>query len=292
MIASMQMSADGGARSEPVRDLVRRYYGGDCRILATRRSGGGAFLFVADVMQRAHLLRILGTVGRSSAVIEHSAMDLSRPERLVFAYERVMLVALALAEAPRSVLLLGLGGGAMWRHLSAYLPEAAITIVERDRGVIALAREHFHVAGRILCADAAEMVADAAGAFDVVLVDVYDASGTPPLEDQFWQDCLAALRPGGSIAVNWAGSPEGASPRPDIARVRPLLPGSFLIALRGLRPNIVQFAATAPGFRVADTAARLRALAVRHRLPREDRDILQRCEISARYPGRGRGGKL
>lgn len=277
-------TAASGARLDNVRAQISRYYGGTDGIIAVRRSGSsGAFLFVADTTQRAHHLRTLGTIGRSSVVIEHSAMDLLHPERLVFSYERVMLIALALADAPRSVLLLGLGGGAMCRHLSAYLPETQVTVVERDSGVIALAREHFRVDQKIIRGDAEEIVADRRGEFDAILVDVYDATGTPPLEDSFWRDCLAALRPGGCIAINWAGSPEGGSPKKDIARVAKELPGSFLVTLRGLRPNTVQFTPTAASFRVADLTSRFRDFAIRHALPREDRDILNRCAVTARF---------
>lgn len=287
------MPADGGARAETVRDTVRRYYRSDCEIVAVRRSGlSGASLFVADTMQRARPLRILGTVGRSGIVIEHSAMDLLHPERLVFAYERVMLIGFALAERVDSALLLGLGGGAMCRHLAAYLPATDITAVESDPGVITLAREHFHIRGKVIRGDAEEIVADRPGAFDVVLVDVYTDTGTPPLADSFWRDCCAALRPGGAMAINWAGSPEGRSPKREIEHVAKLLPASFLLTLRGLRPNTIQLVPTAESFRLAGLEARVKAFASGHRLPREDRDVLKRCSISARYPARRRSGKV
>ncbi len=109
------MEAEGGAAPARLRARIQHYYGGDCRILAVRRAWReGAFLFVIDAMQRGHLVRMLGTIGRGGgSVMEQSAMDLARPERLVFSYERAMLVSLALVAAPRKALLLGLGGGAM-----------------------------------------------------------------------------------------------------------------------------------------------------------------------------------
>ncbi len=188
------MSADrGGARLEPLRDMIRRYYGAECLIQTVRRSTGShAFLFVVEAMYRGRQLRTLGTVGRLNEVMEHSAMDVLAPERLVFPYERLMLMSLALARAPAKALLLGLGGGAMCRHLAAYLPELDVTVVERDRGVIALAREHFHIERPVTRADATMVVADAAGSFDVVMVDLYDASGIAPARGPV----LAGLRRG------------------------------------------------------------------------------------------------
>lgn len=290
------MSADDSIGSKPLRELIRRYYGDECRILAVRRSGAGAFVFVVEATLRGRHLRLLGTVGRSRELMEHSAMDLGAPERLVFPYERLMLAAAAIVAEPRSILLLGLGGGAMLRHLDAYLPDAAVTAVERDAAVIAFAREFFHIRRKIVRADAEDVVADGRGAYDVVMVDLYDAGGGAALGERFWQDCAASLRPGGCIAVNWAGGWTGAdidgTPRQRIARVMPQLAGSILIAERGPRGNIVQLAPTAPAFRVTSLGPQLRAFAARHGLPREDRDILQRCDVAQRYPRPRQSGKL
>ena len=69
-----------------------------------------------------------------------------------------------------------------------------------------------------------------------------------------------------------------------VGRVAPRLDRSFFVVERGPRGNIVQFVPTAPGFRVASLAARWAQFAARHGLPREDRDILQRCEVRTRFP--------
>jgi SAM-dependent methyltransferase len=270
---------------EPLRKIVSRYYGDQCRIVEHRRARAQS-LFVVEAELRGRKVRLLGTVGRTREVMEHSAMDLAEPERLVFPYERMMLLALALAERRDSVLLLGLGGGAMLRHLEAYLPDAAVTAVERDAAVIALAREHFGVRAKILRADAEDAVADMRGEFDAVLVDLYDANGGASVGDDFWDDCAAALRPGGCMGINWAGGWTGAefdgTPLQRIARVMPRLPRSFLVAERGPRGNFVQLVPSAPDFRLPSLGARLAAFCQEYRLPREDRDILQRCAITAR----------
>ncbi len=280
---------------EPLQKIVSRYYGDECRILEHRRTRVQS-LFVIEAEMRGRKVRLLGTVGRTREVMEHSAMDLAEPERLVFPYERMMLLALALAERHDSVLLLGLGGGAMLRHLEAYLPEASITAVERDPAVIALAREHFRVRGKILRADAEDVIAERRGEFDAVLVDLYDSGGGAPVGDGFWDDCVAALKPGGCIGVNWAGGWTGAefdgTPLQRIARVMPHLPRSFLVAERGPRGNFVQLVPTVPDFRLPALGSRLAEFGRRYRLPREDRDILQRCAVTARYPPKKQKAKL
>jgi predicted O-methyltransferase YrrM len=288
------MLTDASAAPEALRARIQRYYGGDCRILAVRRAGRpGAFLFVIDAMHRSRLIRTLGTIGRGGgSVMEHSALDLARPERLVFNYEREMLLSLALVPEPGAVLLLGLGGGAMCRHLAAFLPGLRVTVVERDPEVIALARQFFHLEREVLRADAIEMVADARRAFDVVMVDLYDAAGASPLEASFWDDCRRALRPGGAIAVNWAGSLQGGLPRREIECAMASLPGSFLVIERGRRPNLVQIAPADHALLAPGLAALMRDFAGRHKLPREDRDVLLRAEVTARYPAARRTGKI
>jgi spermidine synthase len=283
--------------TQALSDNILRYYGEDCRIIETRRAAGrDAFLVVLEATMRGRPLRILGTIGRTRELMEHSAMDLQAPERLVFSYERVMLAALALAGAARRVLLLGLGGGAMWRHLDAYVPEAEVTAVERDRGVIAMAREHFQLGRRkIRRADAEEAVADYAGEFDAILVDLYDAGGAAPLGERFWRDCLDALRPDGALAINWAGGWSGAGSggaHQRIARVAPDLPGSFFAAERSPRGNIVQFALASPGSGVPALKKRFEAFARAHGLPREDREALNHCDIGARYHRREAGASI
>lgn len=286
-------TAEAEVAPDALRALIQRYYGGDCRIIAVRRAGRtGAFLFVIDAMQRGHLVRTLGTIGRGGAVMEHSAMDMMRPERLVFAYERAMLAALALVDRPRDVLLLGLGGGAMWRHLDAYLPAARVRAVERDPEVERLAREFFRFERTVVRGDAVDVVADARGECDIVMVDLYDAAGSTPLDDEFWRDCAASLRPGGALAINWAGSRQGGLPRERIERAMALLPGSFLVFERGPRPNLVQLVPTEPSFGLPGFASRWRDVAVRLGLPREDRDALLRVEITTRYPAGRQGSKV
>jgi precorrin-6B methylase 2 len=276
-----------------LRELIERYYGGACEILTVRRSvGSSAHLFVVDTMLRARPLRMLGTVGREGAVMEHSTMDLLAPERLVFTYERMMLVAFALAAEPASVLMLGFGGGAMSRHLAAYLPQCAVTAVERDRVVIDLARTYFHNKRPVHCGDAEDFVADTEAEFDVVLVDVYDVDGSSPLPAGFWTDCKKALRPDGCVAINWANSRQVKRLEDSIARVTSILGGSFLLVERGRYPNIIQLAPTAAGIGADGLEARWRGFARKVGLPREDRDILQRATLQARFPARRPGGKL
>ena len=46
---------------------------------------------------------------------------------------------------PTSVLMLGLAGGTSFRALRHLLPDVALTAVDIDPGIVALAREHMHL---------------------------------------------------------------------------------------------------------------------------------------------------
>jgi len=268
-----------------MRERIKEHCGASAEILTLRRAPKfGATLFVADCLRHGRLVRMLGSIDKTGRVIEQSAMDLLRPEKLVFGYERLMLAAFALAREPRSALLLGLGGGAMLRHLTAYLPDCEVTVVEREPVVRALARRHFHITRPVVMADAGDVVAAARRAFDVVLVDLYDAGGAAETKKRFWKDCLRALRPGGALGINWAEF-VGASRMQNEARaIAAAIGRSFFLTERHARPNVVQLAPTDRGFSMTQLSARLKRFADTHNLPREDRDILSRNDVMRHNP--------
>jgi predicted O-methyltransferase YrrM len=266
------------------RQRIIAQYGEGCRIQQLRRTPRfRSSLFVADLAEGARITRILGAIADDGTLTEQSGMDLLHPERLIFPYERLMLIALALAAKPGAALLLGLGGGAMLRHLQAYLPDCALTVVERDRAAIELARRFFHIVHPVIEADAQEAVADRPGAYDAVFVDLYDGRGMASVEPQFWRDCAAALAPGGCLTVNWAAFVDEAEARAEAAAIEAAVGRSFFLGPHALRENVVQLAPLDGTLALADLAPRWRSFALRHRLPREDREAMKRCTLTTRY---------
>lgn len=78
--------------------------------------------------------------------------------------------------APQSLLMLGLAGGTVARQLRHLLPEAAMTAVEIDPGLVKLARKHMHLDElelEIAIADAYDHVARSDRAYDAVIDDIY-----------------------------------------------------------------------------------------------------------------------
>ncbi|MDP3856381.1 MAG: hypothetical protein Q8Q73_01320 [Stagnimonas sp.] len=137
-----------------------------------------------------------------------SSMRADRPDELELDYTRTMMGFLLLNPQPRAIAMIGLGGGSLAKFCHRHLPSARITAVENNPAVIAL-RGEFGVPaddGRfeVVCDDGARFVARARGAFDVLLVDGFDASGQPPqLSSQgFYDACFRALVPGGLLVVN------------------------------------------------------------------------------------------
>lgn len=143
------------------------------------------------------------------------------PDRLLIDYTRTMLAALLHVPAPRDVGIVGLGGGSQVKFLHRHLPTARLEVCEIDPAVIALRRE-FRIPddGPRLCirqADAARLLPERPAAYDLLLVDGYDASGLPPALStaDFYRSCRASLRPGGALAVNLYGT----DPAPHLARL-------------------------------------------------------------------------
>jgi spermidine synthase len=137
-----------------------------------------------------------------------SSMRVDRPDELLVDYTRTMMGFLLLHLRPRSIAMIGLGGGSLAKFCHRYLPAARMTVVENNPGVIAL-RKEFDVPDdddrlSVVEDDGAAFVRDACATFDVLLVDGFDHSGQPPqlCSQDFYDDCHRALAPGGVMAAN------------------------------------------------------------------------------------------
>lgn len=138
-----------------------------------------------------------------------SRMRPDRPDELQVDYTRTMMGFLLLAPRPRTMAMVGLGGGSLVKFCHRYLPAVHVTVVENNPGVVAL-RHEFGIPDddarlSVLVDDgAAFMAAAAARTFDVLLVDGFDADGQPPqlCSQAFYDDCFRVLAPGGVLVVN------------------------------------------------------------------------------------------
>jgi spermidine synthase len=170
---------------------------------APSRSGGHLQPYVQELGgKRSMHFSILAT---------QSCMDLARPDRLDLEYTRLMAGFLLLQPAPKTLAMIGLGGGSLARFCHQALPETRIGVAEINPHVIAL-REQFAVPPdsarfRVVEADGAAFVRHTAELLDVLLVDGYHAEGLPrSLSTQrFFDECAQALSPTGLLVMNlWA----------------------------------------------------------------------------------------
>ena len=128
-----------------------------------------------------------------------SAMDLYRPTVLVLEYTQTMMACLLFNPRPRRALILGLGGGSLAKFLLHHFPECHIDAVEPARCVLAIARSHFELpTSRNLTVHITDALSFATAKsraqtnYDLLLVDVYNATGIVPCVTQ--AGFLAAAR--------------------------------------------------------------------------------------------------
>jgi spermidine synthase len=112
-----------------------------------------------------------------------------------------------LADSPKEMLILGLGGGTIVNQFLG-LFNAHIDVVENSRKVVELATEHFNVreSGRlkIIEGDALEYLRDAKKIYDVIVVDVFEGDAIPEkfTEQSFMELASNHLSENGVIVVN------------------------------------------------------------------------------------------
>jgi hypothetical protein len=276
------------------RNLIFDYFGDDARVRLLRRTPTfGAPVFVVDFDRGPRHFRTLGSFGTGAQVTEQSSMDLLYPARLVFHYERLMSLALAMSRRSVNALLLGLGGAAMWRFIRAYLPDCSPTLVDADETIVAIARRWFYLKQSVVLDTAQRFVAGTSAQYDVILVDLYDADGPADSDEVFWTRCLDSLAPGGCLANNWADFAVNPHVRPMadalslVAQARGLEP--IFVTRRGFRDNLVQYVPTTPGFDAEAIAPNglngvLERFVRERHIPDRGRGILENCIVGTRFP--------
>ncbi|MDX1980477.1 MAG: fused MFS/spermidine synthase [Bryobacteraceae bacterium] len=149
---------------------------------------------------------------RFNAFDVQSEMRRKAPAELVLRYTRTMVAAIRQEPPPRSIGIIGLGGGSLAKHCYRRYPAASIGVAEINPEVIAL-RNDFCIPEddhrfTVYCEDGAEFVQRHRNEFDVLLVDGFDRHGQPPqlCSAQFYQDCYRSLTARGILVVNICGN--------------------------------------------------------------------------------------
>jgi spermidine synthase len=122
-----------------------------------------------------------------------TCQDVKRPERIVMNYPQMMLASLYVKPDPRSVLIIGLGGGTIPRALHAVVPQARIDVVEIDPAVVKVARSYFDLG------DSSQLnVIEADGRVQVKRA----LREQHLLTQEFLKEVKSLLAPGGVLAAN------------------------------------------------------------------------------------------
>lgn len=145
------------------------------------------------------------------------AMRIARPWNLELEYTREMMVSLMLREdAPRKILMIGLGAASLLKFLYRNLPLAHLTVVEIEPSVVAAARQFFKLPEdskriNLVLSDGAHYVMNHDKHYDLILVDGFDENGRAGELDTlpFYQACRSRLSDQGVLAVNLLGRSRG-----------------------------------------------------------------------------------
>ncbi len=137
-----------------------------------------------------------------------SMIDLKDPDAMPVSYTRIMPVALAYPEAPKRILMIGLGAGSISTYLARAMPDAQIDVAELDPGVIAAGKKYFGLLEtdkvRLIESDGRVYLNRHKDLYDVILLDAFRELGVPfhLLTREFYALAKEHLAPGGAVASN------------------------------------------------------------------------------------------
>lgn len=161
-----------------------------------------------------------------------SQMRLDDPDCLTLSYSRSMMAFELFKPVPRTIAMIGLGGGSMAKWCYRHHPNSQLTVVEINPHVIAL-RDRFQIPQdddrfRIVCEDGTKFLARTSWKVDVLLVDGFGIDRVPPelSSQRFYDDCYQALTGSGLMVVNLCGEDN----RELLTRIRESFSGKVLLS--------------------------------------------------------------
>ncbi|TDF35767.1 hypothetical protein EYS14_20460 [Alteromonadaceae bacterium M269] len=137
-----------------------------------------------------------------------TVMDLSTPSRLVLPHLHALALAFYFKPNAHSITELGLGGGAMPRHIMQHLPQASVLSIELEPTIISCFNQFFSIedlgsSHTVKQEDAYEFMQQGRPS-DIVLVDLFGEKSTPAFLNQqdFYQNCFSSLGDDGLLVLN------------------------------------------------------------------------------------------
>jgi len=137
-----------------------------------------------------------------------SVVKVGDPDHLELPYARAMTVGLVVADRPRRVLVVGLGGGTIPGFLHKHYPQTKIDVVDIDPDVVAVAKKFFgfreEATLRAYVADGRRFVATHPNRYDMIFLDAFGADNIPYhlATREFLNLVRRALTPRGIVLAN------------------------------------------------------------------------------------------
>jgi spermidine synthase len=142
------------------------------------------------------------------------AMRLRKPDWIELEYAQQMMAWMLFADAPRHIVQLGLGTGALTKFCYRQFPQALVTAVELNPAVVQICESMFRLPAnderlQVLEMDALDyvMAPQNRASIDILQLDLYDATARGPVLDtaEFYLACAACLAPDGILSINLFG---------------------------------------------------------------------------------------
>jgi spermidine synthase len=140
-----------------------------------------------------------------------SCMNLSHPDWVVFPYVRMTFAGLLLNPEPRSILIIGLGGGTLPTVLTGIYPEATVHVVEIDKAILRVAKQYFNFVEseevKVFVQDARVYTKRAAIRnlkYDLVILDAFTGDYIPEhlMTVEFLKEVQSILGENGVVVAN------------------------------------------------------------------------------------------
>jgi spermidine synthase len=143
-----------------------------------------------------------------SKLYRESAVDLSDPSRLVAPYTSFIAASAIFHSNPRSVLMIGLGGGGFNQFFEKAFPSATLETVEVDAQVVSLAEKYlaFKASDRdkVTVLDGRMFLRRSRVTYDWIILDAFRGGFVPPhlKTVEFYKLVRAHLNPNGLLIAN------------------------------------------------------------------------------------------
>jgi spermidine synthase len=231
----------------------------DERVLLERKSEYNTILVTEDD-DGLRVMRFSPGGARQSVV---KAGD---PDHLDAPYARTMPVAFVFARKPRSMLVVGLGGGTIPTFLHRHLPNLAIDVVELDPVVIEVAKSHFGFREdsmlRAHAGDGRRFVEQATARYDLILLDAYGSEEVPYAlaTREFLRSVRRAVAPHGVVVSNVWGRDDNPLYDSMVRTYRAVFDATYIVDLDGAPNKLVIALPWKPRLTREEVIGRSRAL--------------------------------